>query len=123
QHRRAVDAIEMIATTCTGDSSARILRQAAQMTSPTPADPPSFWRSLALTAQPVRVLFVLATVLAAALAAGQIDAVPALLVGALASAFAETDDGWRGRLRAQLATLAALAAAALVVEAVSAQPV
>src|SRR3954469_11706559 len=93
------------------------------MTSPTPADPPSFWRSLALTAQPVRVLFVLATVLAAALAAGQIDAVPALLVGALASAFAETDDGWRGRLRAQLATLVALAATALVVEAVFAQPV
>ncbi|HEX2009784.1 MAG TPA: FUSC family membrane protein, partial [Roseateles sp.] len=63
----------------------------------------------------LRVLLALACVMAAAWWRGAIAAALPALLGVIASALAETDDSWRGRLRVQLATLASFALAALVV--------
>ncbi|CAN6484308.1 unnamed protein product [Victoria cruziana] len=53
---------------------------------------------------------------------GQMAAALPLLLGVIASALAETDDSWRGRLRVQLSTLACFALVALAVQASMAQP-
>eukprot|EP01041_Mallomonas_annulata_P040795 gene40795-64758_t len=53
---------------------------------------------------------------------GHPDAVIPLFLGAIASALAETDDSWRGRLRAQVVTLACFAAIAFAVEALFGLP-
>lgn len=74
-------------------------------------------RSFASRAQPVRILLTLGSLMALCGATGHPDAVIPLFLGAIASALAETDDSWRGRLRAQLVTLACFAAIAFAVEA------
>lgn len=74
-------------------------------------------RSFASRAQPVRILLTLGSLMALCGATGHPDAVIPLFLGAIASALAETDDSWRGRLRAQVVTLACFAAIALAVEA------
>ncbi|MFM9926455.1 YccS family putative transporter [Variovorax sp. H27-G14] len=74
-------------------------------------------RSFASRAQPVRILLTLGSLMAMCGATGHPDAVIPLFLGAIASALAETDDSWRGRLRAQLVTLACFAAIAFAVEA------
>lgn len=53
---------------------------------------------------------------------GHTDAVIPLFLGAIASALAETDDSWRGRLRAQLVTLGCFAGIAFAVEAAFGMP-
>ncbi len=53
----------------------------------------------------LRVAFALIGTMAACLAMDQIQSVIPLLLGVIASALAETDDNWRGRLRAQLVTI------------------
>ncbi|PZQ54050.1 MAG: hypothetical protein DI563_32855, partial [Variovorax paradoxus] len=72
---------------------------------------------MAARAQPLRVLLVLGGLMAACRATGNQEAVIPLFLGAIASALAETDDSWQGRLRAQLVTLACFAVAAFSVEA------
>lgn len=74
-------------------------------------------RSFASRAQPVRILLTLGSLMAACAWTGHPDAVIPLFLGAIASALAETDDSWRGRLRAQAVTLACFAAIAFAVEA------
>jgi YccS/YhfK family integral membrane protein len=74
-------------------------------------------RSFASRAQPVRILLTLGSLMALCGATGHPDAVIPLFLGAIASALAETDDSWRGRLRAQAVTLACFAAIAFTVEA------
>ncbi len=74
-------------------------------------------RSFASRAQPVRILLTLGSLMALCGATGHPDAVIPLFLGAIASALAETDDSWRGRLRAQLVTLACFGAIAFAVEA------
>jgi YccS/YhfK family integral membrane protein len=74
-------------------------------------------RSFASRAQPVRILLTLGSLMALCGATGHPDAVIPLFLGAIASALAETDDSWRGRLRAQVVTLACFAAIAFAVEA------
>jgi YccS/YhfK family integral membrane protein len=73
------------------------------------------WTQEAVAAS-VRVLLALASVMAAGWALGQAAAVLPLLLGVIASALAETDDSWRGRLRAQLGTLLCFALMALAVQ-------
>jgi YccS/YhfK family integral membrane protein len=80
------------------------------------------WQALAARAQPLRVLLVLGGLMAACRAAGNQEAVIPLFLGAIASALAETDDSWQGRLRAQLVTLACFAVAAFSVEALFGRP-
>jgi len=80
-------------------------------------------RSFASRAQPVRILLTLGSLMALCGATGHADAVIPLFLGAIASALAETDDSWRGRLRAQLVTLACFAAIAIAVEAAFGLPV
>ncbi|WP_295529699.1 YccS family putative transporter [uncultured Pseudacidovorax sp.] len=75
------------------------------------------WRMLFQRAQPLRVLLALATLMAGARLAGHQDAVIPLFLGTIASALAETDDSWRGRLRALLVTLACFAAVGAGVQA------
>jgi YccS/YhfK family integral membrane protein len=74
-------------------------------------------RSFASRAQPVRILLTLGSLMALCGATGHADAVIPLFLGAIASALAETDDSWRGRLRAQLVTLVCFGAIAFAVEA------
>ncbi|WP_304305447.1 YccS family putative transporter [Pseudacidovorax intermedius] len=75
------------------------------------------WRLLFQRAQPLRVLLALATLMASARLAGHQDAVIPLFLGTIASALAETDDSWRGRLRALLVMLACFAAVGAGVQA------
>ncbi|MDP9607467.1 UNVERIFIED_ORG: YccS/YhfK family integral membrane protein [Variovorax paradoxus] len=79
-------------------------------------------RSFASRAQPVRILLTLGSLMAACAWTGHPDAVIPLFLGAIASALAETDDSWRGRLRAQLVTLGCFAAIAFAVEAAFGMP-
>lgn len=55
----------------------------------------------------VRALLALACVLAVGWWAGRQDELMPVLLGVIASALTETDDNWRGRLRAQLMALGA----------------
>jgi hypothetical protein len=80
-------------------------------------------RSFASRAQPLRILLTLGSLMAACGYTGHPDAVIPLFLGAIASALAETDDSWRGRLRAQLVTLACFAVVAFSVEALFGRPV
>jgi len=79
-------------------------------------------RSFASRAQPLRILLTLGSLMAACGYTGHPDAVIPLFLGAIASALAETDDSWRGRLRAQIVTLACFAATAFAVEALFGLP-
>ena len=79
-------------------------------------------RSFASRAQPVRILLTLGSLMALCGFTGHPDAVIPLFLGAIASALAETDDSWRGRLRAQVVTLACVAAIAFAVEALFGLP-
>ena len=79
-------------------------------------------RSFASRAQPVRILLTLGSLMALCGFTGHPDAVIPLFLGAIASALAETDDSWRGRLRAQVVTLACFAAIAFAVEALFGLP-
>ncbi|SEL09741.1 TIGR01666 family membrane protein [Roseateles sp. YR242] len=65
----------------------------------------------------LRALLALACVMAGCWWAGQMSAVLPLLLGVIASALAETDDSWRGRLRVQVITLLCFAMMALAVQA------
>jgi YccS/YhfK family integral membrane protein len=65
--------------------------------------------------QPLRVLIALGGVLALCGSTGRFDALIPLFLGVIASALAETDDSWRGRLRAQFVTLICFAVAAFAV--------
>ncbi|MDB5819966.1 MAG: integral rane protein YccS/YhfK family [Rhizobacter sp.] len=78
--------------------------------------------ALASRAQPVRVLLTLGSLMALNALGGRNQPVIPLFLGAIASALAETDDSWRGRLRAQLVTLACFAIAAFAVQAVIVSP-
>jgi YccS/YhfK family integral membrane protein len=80
-------------------------------------------RSFASRAQPLRILLTLGSLMAVCGYTGHPDAVIPLFLGAIASALAETDDSWRGRLRAQLVTLACFAVVAFSVEALFGRPV
>lgn len=73
--------------------------------------------------QPVRVFAAFAGLLAACGWNGWTDAVIPLYLGVIANVLSETDDGWRGRLRAQLVTLAFFAAASGAVQALAGSPV
>ncbi len=64
----------------------------------------------------VRALIALGTVVAGAWWLDQTAALIPLVLGVNASALAETDDSWRGRLRALLITLLCFAAMALAVQ-------
>lgn len=79
-------------------------------------------RSFASRAQPLRILLTLGSLMAACGYTDHPDAVIPLFLGAIASALAETDDSWRGRLRAQIVTLACFAAMAFAVEALFGLP-
>jgi YccS/YhfK family integral membrane protein len=69
-----------------------------------------------------RASLALASVMAACWWTGQMHFVQPLLLGVIASALAETDDSWRGRLRVQLCTLACFALMALAVQASMSHP-
>ncbi|MDP9897874.1 YccS family putative transporter [Variovorax ginsengisoli] len=73
-------------------------------------------RAFAGRAQPLRVLLTLGSLMALGVGSGHHDAIIPLFLGAIASALAETDDSWRGRLRSQLLTLVCFAGAAVAVE-------
>ncbi|MES2185774.1 MAG: YccS family putative transporter [Pseudomonadota bacterium] len=70
----------------------------------------------------LRVFLALAAAMALGWTSGRMDLVMPLFLGTIACALAETDDSWRGRLRAVLATLACFAAAAFGVQALSVWP-
>jgi YccS/YhfK family integral membrane protein len=72
-------------------------------------------RQLTGQAQPLRVLLTLGSLMAIGSLSGHAEAVTPLFLGTIASALAETDDSARGRLRAQLVTLACFMVAALAV--------
>ncbi|MDA7414739.1 YccS family putative transporter [Xenophilus arseniciresistens] len=72
--------------------------------------------ALGAQAQALRVLLVLGGLTAVCRWYGWSGAALPLALGVIASALAETDDSWRGRLRAQLATLACFALMACGVE-------
>ncbi|MEQ4575374.1 MAG: TIGR01666 family membrane protein, partial [Gammaproteobacteria bacterium] len=63
----------------------------------------------------LRVFIALATVMGACWQHQQLQAVPALFLGIIASAIAETDDNWLGRGKAVLLSLLCFAAAAAAV--------
>lgn len=65
----------------------------------------------------LRALLALACVMAGCWWAGRMSAALPLLLGVIASALAETDDSWRGRLRVQLITLLCFSVMALAVQA------
>jgi len=69
-----------------------------------------------------RLALALAAVLGLALGGWHADAMVPLLLGVFASALAETDDSWRGRLKALAVSLACFAAVALAVVHLAAQP-
>jgi YccS/YhfK family integral membrane protein len=79
-------------------------------------------RSFASRAQPLRIFLTLGSLMAVCGFTGHPDAVIPLFLGAIASALAETDDSWRGRLRAQVVTLACFAAVSFSVEALFGMP-
>lgn len=68
---------------------------------------------LVAQAQPLRVLLVLGGLMALCRWQSWSGAAIPLALGVIACAIAETDDGWRGRLRAQLTTLVCFAVMAL----------
>lgn len=72
--------------------------------------------ALAAQAQPLRVLVVLGTLMGLCRWQGWSAAAIPLALGVIASALAETDDSWRGRLRATATTLACFALMASGVE-------
>jgi YccS/YhfK family integral membrane protein len=72
-------------------------------------------RNFAAGGQPLRVLLTLGSLMAIAAVTGHHEAVIPLFLGAIASALAETDDSWRGRLRAQGVTLLCFALVAFAV--------
>jgi YccS/YhfK family integral membrane protein len=78
--------------------------------------------SFASRAQPLRILLTLGSLMLLCGFSGHPDAVIPLFLGAIASALAETDDSWRGRLRAQLVTLACFAVVSFSVEALFGLP-
>lgn len=80
-------------------------------------------REWAVRAQPLRVLLTLGSLLALCGWTGHTEALTPLFLGAIASALAETDDSGRGRLRAQVVTLACFALAAFAVVALIGRPV
>ncbi|RZM00331.1 MAG: TIGR01666 family membrane protein [Variovorax sp.] len=82
-----------------------------------PFDLPRRLRSFASGGQPLRVLLTLGSLMALCALTGHQDAVIPLFLGAIASALSETDDSWRGRLRAQTVTLACFAAVSFAVAA------
>ncbi|WAC74744.1 YccS family putative transporter [Roseateles sp. SL47] len=65
----------------------------------------------------LRALLALASLMAGCWWGGHMSAALPLLLGVIASALAETDDSWRGRLRVQLITLVCFTAMALAVQA------
>ncbi|MDB5827837.1 MAG: integral rane protein YccS/YhfK family, partial [Variovorax sp.] len=95
---------------------ARILRQPIYMPDSTFHALRQQWRSLAARAQPLRVLLALGSLMALCWITDRQDVIIPLFLCAIDSALAETDDGWRGRFRAQVVTLACFAAAAYSVE-------
>jgi YccS/YhfK family integral membrane protein len=72
--------------------------------------------------QPVRVFVALAGLLAVCGANDGMAAVIPLYLGVIANVLSETDDGWRGRVRAQLVTLLFFAAASGAVLALAGRP-
>lgn len=72
--------------------------------------------ALGAQAQALRVMVVMGGLAALCRWYGWSDAALPLLLGVIASALAETDDSWRGRLRAQLTTLVCFALMACGVE-------
>jgi len=73
-------------------------------------------------ARALRSTLALASVMAGGWWLDQTPAVIPLLLGVIASALAETDDSWRGRLRVQLATLGCFAAMAFAAQAALPHP-
>jgi YccS/YhfK family integral membrane protein len=73
-------------------------------------------------AQPLRIFIALTGFLALCTAKGWTAAVIPLYLGAIANALGETDDTWRGRLRAEGVTLVFFAAATAVVQALEGRP-
>ena len=77
------------------------------------------WRRemlLQLSSSTLRIALALIGVMAACVALDQVQSAIPLLLGVIASALAETDDNWRGRLRAQVATLLCFALIILAVQ-------
>lgn len=70
----------------------------------------------------LRVFIALALAVLACHAGGQIDAVPSVFLGIIASAIGETDDHWRGRLKSVALMLACFAVAAFAVLALFPHP-
>ena len=60
---------------------------------------------LAFSSSTLRIALALVGVMAACVSLDRVQSAIPLLLGVIASALAETDDNWRGRLRAQVATL------------------
>ncbi|PWW48860.1 putative membrane protein (TIGR01666 family) [Melaminivora alkalimesophila] len=71
----------------------------------------------------LRVALALAGVMALGWATGREELMVPLLLGALASALAETDDSWRGRAKALVATLACFGSVALAIAWLAAHPI
>lgn len=91
------------------------------------SSPPAIpaWRRLwALSSFPysLRVFIALASIMAVCWRQSELRLIMPLFLGCIACALAESDDHWRGRLRALLVTLAAFAAAAFGIEAVFNHP-
>ncbi|OVZ61266.1 TIGR01666 family membrane protein [Pigmentiphaga sp. NML080357] len=70
----------------------------------------------------LRVFIALASVMGLCWGQGRMDLVIPAFLGVIACALAETDDNWRGRLLAQLVTLACFAVAAIAVKALFPYP-
>ncbi len=67
-------------------------------------------------ADAVRVLLAMLGVVVFGMAIGHVQAMIAMLLGVIAAALAETEDGWKRRLRALLGTLVCFLMAAFIVE-------
>ena len=78
--------------------------------------------ALASRAQPLRILLTLGSLMLLCGFMGHPEAVIPLFLGAIASALAETDDSWQGRLRAQGVTLVCFAVVSFSVEALFGVP-
>ncbi|KAF1019685.1 MAG: Inner membrane protein YccS [Paracidovorax wautersii] len=90
-----------------------------------PSPLPSPWRrlwALSSFAYSLRVFVALAAIMGVCWWQSQLALIMPLFLGCIASALAESDDHWRGRLRALLVTLAAFATAAFAIEAVFQTP-
>lgn len=70
----------------------------------------------------LRVFIALSSIMAGCWVLDEMDHVMPLLLGTIACAIAETDDSWRGRLRALVVTLLCFAAAAFAVQALFPHP-